>query len=189
MLQMVICGALVRPQSAEAIGQPKHKISLKEELAILADWRFDLFIINNYLFNFGSLILFVFISDYAMVRGTTSAEGMSLISIVGISNAVGRVFNTLLSLCKIVNRTPIYLVTCSLSGVSICLLTIGSSVARPFLLLATFCALYGSLFGIQLGNLAIVTNRLAGMERLNTAYGIVMMLDGIGAATGPPCAG
>lgn len=166
-----------------------HKITLRQELSILTEWRFCLFLLNNYLFNFGSLIIFVFVSDYAVIRGLSSREGMYLISVVGVSNAVGRLLNTLLSVCKIANRTPIYIVSCSLSGVSVCLLTLPASSDSCLLMLASFCALYGVLFGVQLGNLAIVTHTLAGLQRLNTAFGVVMMLNGAGAATGPPCAG
>ena len=164
-------------------------MNMKHELSVLTNWKFNLFLLNNYLFNFGSLIIFVFISDYASLKGMTGQQGTYLISLMGITNALGRLFNSLFSVCNC-NRAYVYVLSCTLSGVSVCLINLPLDNSKfCFHLKAIFCAVYGVLFGVQLGNHAIVTQMLSGLGSLNTAFGITMLLNGLGAITGPPVAG
>ncbi|XP_067945090.1 monocarboxylate transporter 3-like [Watersipora subatra] len=188
MLQMVVCGVIMvdLPKPSPIITSNSKKV---QPLSILTNWKFNLFLANNYLFNFGSLILFVFISDFAELQGLSRKQGSCLISVIGISNSLGRATNSLLGVFTW-NRTILYIISCSLSGISICLINLPLACPNPcFFNLAISCAAYGLLFGIQLGNQAIVTDIISGVERLNSAFGISMLLNGVGAISGPPVAG
>lgn len=185
-MQLVICGALLRdPPKVEE----EKEISTKEHFSLFMDWKFLLFLLNNFLFNFGSLIVFVLIADFAKVRGLETHSGVYLISTVGISNTIGRALAAVFGACEC-NRTYLYIVTCILSGIAVTLLTLPMACPQPcYAVMVSCCASYGLFFGMQLANLAIVTNTLAGEQRINAAYGLVMLMNGGGAATGPPLAG
>ena len=185
-LQLVIFGALLRdpppPDYREEITSP-------DQVSLFKDWAFILFLLNNFLFNFGSLIVFVLIVDYAEFVGMTTYHGVYLISILGISNAAGRGLVAIFGMCDC-NSLILYLVTCVVSGVAICLVNLPiEGVTNRFYLVAVCCAVYGLFCGIQLANLAIVTSSLVSTRQLNTAYGVTMLMNGAGAATGPPFAG
>lgn len=189
LLQLTICGALMVDPPPSTNRKMGPASDMKRNLIALLNWRFNLFLLNNYLFNFGCLILLVFMSDYAELKGMTSQQGASLLSLIGICNGVGRVLNSLLNLCRC-NSSYIFITACTLSGVSVCFLNLPVDCSDMcFATTAVFCGAYGLLFGVQLGNLTIITHILAGVGNLNSAFGLAMLFNGAGAITGPPVAG
>lgn len=154
-------------------------------LSLLKDIKFIIFLINNILWNIGSLILLVVCIDYANSKGIAKEKGAVLVSTVGFCSLVGCILVALLAGHHKCNRFILFIISTSISGVAIGMYP--SSDA--FVALLSFSAIYGLFFGAQLGVIAVVTAELFGVERLTSAYGYLMFGNGAGALVGPPLAG
>ncbi|KAF6023189.1 hypothetical protein EB796_018522 [Bugula neritina] len=162
--------------------------TIKEQLTALCSWKFFLFWVSNSLFGFGSAIVFVFIPDYAEQKGLSYQQAVYILSTLGLCNAIGRLLNILLSLCRC-NHGNIYIISCTLSGICICLMNLDvSGSSNSFLALAITCSSYGLFYGIQLANVATVTSILSPQPFLNTAFGLTNLAAGVGTICGSPAA-
>jgi len=178
------------PNNASPIRRDQRpEFSFKEQFLVFCNWRFCLFLINNFLFSLGAVIVFVFLADYGEHKNLTEFQSVQLISVIGVSNAIGRLLNILLILCHC-NYSYAYIISCTLSGVAVCLMNLEPHKAEfQFLILVITCSFYGALLGIQIGNLAVITSYLTPENQLTTAYGLVMFFGGLGTIAGPPVAG
>lgn len=76
-----------------------------------------------------------------------------------------------------------------------CLLLCGFSMfAIPFATssytaLATLCAIFGVTFASSFSFTPIITSRLVEMDDFTLAYGLILLVQGIGSLVGPPLAG
>jgi len=188
ILQVAVAGFLI-DRTQTQIQNRKSNFTLKEQFASVCNWKFISFLANNFLFGLSMTIVFVFLPDYAELKGLTKIQAVYLVSIIGISNAVGRLLNIPISLCHC-NNGIVYAITCALSGVVVCVINIPvSENEKTFIFLAFACLMYGLMFGIQLANLVVVTNYLCPDRFLNFALGIAMMFNGTGSICGSPVAG
>jgi len=167
----------------------RSQLTIKKELSTLCNWRFNLILANCVLFGLGAGIVFVFLAEYGQQKGLSSFRAIYLISILGIGNAIGRFLNILTNLAQ-ANPVYVYIISCALSGVTVCLMNLKvSNLENCFYLLATTSALYGLLYGVQLANLAAVASCLSSEILLNSAFGLVSLFNGIGFIFGSPVAG
>lgn len=154
-------------------------------ISLIQDAKFMIFLLNNVLWNIGSLILLHLCADFALISGISKNNGAILISTLGGCSLLGRVAIAFLGSHKCCNRFMVFIVSTGLSGLAILLFP----VYRNMFAFASWTAVYGLSFGIQLGVLAVVTAELFGVERLTSAYGYLMFGNGAGAMLGPPIAG
>lgn len=189
-LQSVVFGALLRPLPIQQNNNKFHSsndfgIAQLCHLSLLRDLKFIVFLLNNILWNVGSLVLLVIMTAYAESQGVTRTNSALLVSLVGLFSTLGRVIIGVTAGHKRCSNFIVFVVSTTMTGVFIALFPSG----RDFLVLAIFSASYGLFFGLQLGVLAVVTTELFGVSRLTSAYGYLMFGNGTGALLGPPLAG
>ena len=155
------------------------------DISLLKDCKFMIFLVNNILWNIGSLILLVICTDFAYKRGIEKNKGAILVSTVGLCSLIGRVLVAFLASHNKCNRFIVFILSTAVSGLAILLYPVHSS----FVSMLAFSAIYGLFFGSQVGVLAVVAAELFGVERLTSAYGYLMFGNGAGAMLGPPIAG
>jgi len=88
-------------------------------LALLRDVVFMMFAVSNFFTSLGYPIPYTFIPDNAKVLGLSSDQGSFVISIIGISNTVARVFLGIIS--QRINRLFLYNTCLVVCGLSMCL--------------------------------------------------------------------
>ncbi len=154
-------------------------------LALLKDIKFIIFLVNNILWNIGSLILLVICTDFAYQHGCTKNQGALLVSAIGLCSLIGRVVVALLGGHRRVNRFYIFIISTAVSGFAIGLYPVNTGYGA----MLSASAIYGLAFGTQVGVLAVVTVELFGVQKLTSAYGYLMFGNGTGAMLGPPIAG
>lgn len=190
-LNCCVLGAMLCPvtlwtkEYEEKSQPPKATLSALFNISLLRDPKFVIFLLNNILWNIGSLILLVICTDYAWHRGIPKDKGAVLVSTVGFGSLIGRVLIALGASHPRCNRFLVFVVSTAISGVAISFYPVHDS----FMWLVICSATYGLFFGFQLGVLAVVTSELFGVERLTSAYGYLMFGNGAGAMMGPPIAG
>jgi len=78
------------------------------DFRLLLDVVFILFIISNFFTGFGYIIPFVFLPNRGRVLGFDSSQSSWLVSMLGISNIIGRVVTGLIANLKCVNKLAFY---------------------------------------------------------------------------------
>lgn len=187
-LQNVVAGFLII-STKKASQNRRSTFTIKEQFLSLCNWRYNLLVLNIFLYSIALTVVFVFVTDYAELKGVSDMKAVYLVSIIGISNALGRLLNIPISFCN-VSPGYIYVISCIFSGVAVCLMNIRSdSIDECFSILAVACACYGLGYGVQHANLTIVANCLTSDAFLNTGFGFAMLFSGGGVITGSPVAG
>lgn len=118
---------------------------LKEmmDCGLMVDLIFQLFAISNLLTSIGLCVPYVFLPNRATMMGMTVSEGAFLISIIGISNTIGRIVFGFLADFKWVNRLMLYNTVLVLCG--ICSLL--SALCFNYPLMAAYAASFGLFIG------------------------------------------
>lgn len=74
----------------------------------------------------------------------------------------------------------------SVCGVSILLIPLAT---WSYVLLLILCAIFGITFGSSFSFTPMITSRLVDMDDFTVAYGLILLVQGIGSLVGPPLAG
>ena len=128
---------------------------------------------------------FVYLPDMAAIRGVEINDANFLISIIGISNTVGRVAAGWISDFEWVNSLLVTNLAIFFSGVCVFVLPWCQSYTSYIiiaLLFGVFVAAYISLTSIVLVD-------LLGLDNLTSAFGLLVLFRGASSMIGPPVAG
>ena len=134
------------------LNKPETKQKLKQfikdnvmDWELITDIIFVIFAISNFLTSLGFNTPFIYIIDQAVVSGIDTHRADSLLSIIGLSNVVGRIFFGLLSNIKSVNRMFVYIVVLVICGIA--------TSVEPFFTSYSGFVLYSIVFGCTSGNI------------------------------------
>lgn len=142
--------------------------------------------ISNILGMLGFYAPFVYLPNMAESRGIAREDANFLISLIGVSNTLGRVAAGWFSDFEWVNSLVVTNLAIFLSGVSVFALPFcGSdyaSYAVVALLFGLFVAAYVSLTSIVLVD-------LLGLDNLTSAFGLLVLFRGVSSMIGSPLVG
>ncbi|XP_043503785.1 monocarboxylate transporter 3 isoform X3 [Polistes fuscatus] len=177
--QQPLCPCLVLPDSF------KEALATMMDVSLLKDPVFLLIGISNVFGMAGLYVPFVYLVDAAILDGIESNSASFLLSIIGITNTVGRVA------CGYVADFP---QVDSLLLNNVCLIISTLAVAAT-----PFCHSYASyiamsiFFGIAISGYISLTSiilvDLLGLDKLTNAFGLLILFRGAAAIVGSPLAG
>ncbi|XP_064618464.1 monocarboxylate transporter 12-B-like [Liolophura sinensis] len=144
-----------------------------------------IYLISCLLVMIGFFVPFAYIPALAIELGIDSTRAALLVSILGITNTIGRIISGLLSDrswvdCVLVNNT-----TLIFGG----LITIAVPFLSTFLHLAIYAALYGLSISPFVSLRSVILVELLGLDKLTTAFGLVIFSQGVSSYLGSPIAG
>jgi len=142
--------------TAPAIGEDKSGSKNVMDFSLLWDVIFMLFAFSNLLTSIGFCIPYIYLPSRGQVMGFGMQRSAFLVSIIGISNTVGRIFFGYLADFKWVNRLLLYNSVLLLCGIT----SIASSLCVNYGLMAT----YAASFGLFIGKLLVVVSILPEMK-------------------------
>jgi len=153
---------------------------------IMMDPKFTLLAISNFFGFLGFYIPFVYLPSMAEANGNLESDSSAfLLSIIGISNTLGRILTGWLSDLSWVD--PLFVVNTALVLSSL------SVFSMPFLTDYISFAIISSLFGLfiaaYIALTSIVLVDICGIENLTSAFGLLTVFRGVSAIIGPPLAG
>ncbi|XP_011145465.1 monocarboxylate transporter 3 isoform X2 [Harpegnathos saltator] len=177
--QQPLCPCLVLPDSF------KEALATMMDMSLLKDPVFLLIGISNVFGMAGLYVPFVYLVDAAKLDGIESNSASFLLSIIGITNTIGRVA------CGYVADFP---QVDSLLLNNICLIISTIAVAAT-----PFCHSYAAyiimsiFFGIAISGYISLTSiilvDLLGLDKLTNAFGLLILFRGAAAIVGSPLAG
>lgn len=162
-------------------------MSLKQmcDFSLLKDTIFLMFVVSNFCTSIGFNMPFIFLTDRAVDEGISEGQAKWLVSIVGISNTVGRVLFGFMADRKGVNRLFLYNTALLICGVATALCPLCST----FPLLVVYACVFGLFIGVYVSLTSVVLVDLLGLELLTNSFGLLLMFQGISTLIGPPIAG
>ncbi|XP_067668826.1 monocarboxylate transporter 12-like [Haliotis asinina] len=155
------------------------------DFSVLKNYVCVLYVIVSFFAFLGHFNFVLFLPSYALTKGITKYNKAILVSICGLCDLAGRVLFGFLGDLNIIQRYKMK---------SICLILLGLNTAMfifadTFAWIAVHSALYGFFGGGYVGMIAVVLIDLVGLEEMSRVLGVVLLVQGIGAATGQPLLG
>ncbi len=131
--------------SSKCCGKTKQALSSMMDFSLMKDPVLQLMAWSNLLTSLGFCIPYIFLPDRAKLLGLRAGHGAFLISIIGISNTVGRVVFGFVADRKGVDRLMLYATVLTLCGLS----TMLQSFCVYYELLCLYAAAFGMFLGIS----------------------------------------
>ncbi|XP_004926683.2 monocarboxylate transporter 14 [Bombyx mori] len=141
----------------------------------------------------GTIIIFVwfivpyfYLAEHMTIKGYTEDDGALMLSLIGITNTIGMVGLGWIGDFPNVSIGNLYAVCLVLCGASVA--AIPPAVANYWVLAAIACA-FGLLFAASFTFTPSLLVKLVSLDDFTSAYGLVLLAQGIGHLIGPPLSG
>jgi len=152
---------------------------------LFADPIFVLACLINVLAMFALFLPFIFIVKLAESKGVPLAEGTNLLSVIGITNTVGRLAIGGASVIPWVNTIIVHNMSLVLMGVAL--------ILNQFCLNFISMSITAGAFGLGLAGFisltSVILSEMIGLQKLTNAFGLLTMFRGAAVIAGPPVAG
>ncbi|KAK6168443.1 hypothetical protein SNE40_020974 [Patella caerulea] len=154
-------------------------------VSILKNVPFLLICFGNIMAMIGFYVPFVYVVDRAIGLGIEPHKASFLLSIIGITNTIGRVLAGVLSdftkgRSLLINN--VFMLMCGIS-------TLLCPFCDTYVTLCIFTAVFGMCVGVYISLSSIILCDLLGLEQLTSAFGLLTLARGLSSAAGPPIAG
>ncbi|XP_021696903.1 uncharacterized protein LOC5565651 isoform X2 [Aedes aegypti] len=156
------------------------------DFSLFFEYKFCMMSISTLLLFIWYIIPYFYIPDYMLMYNFTEQDGANLISIIGITNTIGMVGLGWLGDQPWVNVSKTYAVCMFLCGVSIALMPL---VITSYWMMGVLSGLFGFTFASTFSFTPIILVRLVSLDDFTVAYGLCLLVQGIGSLIGPPLAG
>ncbi|XP_045199768.2 monocarboxylate transporter 7-like [Mercenaria mercenaria] len=155
------------------------------DFSVLRSFVVILFILVSFLLFFGHFNFILFMPPTAGSRGVSKYDTAYLVSITGICDLFGRVLVGVAGDLQFIARYKLMGLATLLCGFSI----FGFNLAQEYWLMAVFVGCYGFLGGCYVSINAPVLIDLVGLKLMPKVLGLVVFIQGLGAAVGQPVLG
>jgi hypothetical protein len=155
------------------------------DFSLLKSFTFILLCSSGVLVFIGLYTPFVYVVQKAKVMGIEEAERSNILLILGICNTVSRVITGLISDIPKVDVIVVQNVAAVLAGVATCLV----AVLNSFPLLCIYAAFFGVNIAAFIALRSIVMVEMLGLKKLNNAFGLTSLFQGIAVLIGSPMSG
>ncbi|XP_057375663.1 monocarboxylate transporter 14-like isoform X1 [Daphnia carinata] len=163
----------------------RKEISGLMDFSLMKDPVFLFLGVSNVFGMLGFYVPFVYIIDAATTKDIDEETAAFLLSIIGITNTVGRLISGYISDFPAVDSLFVTNVCIAVSGVAVFCVPFCSNYVG-FCIASGVFGLFSSAF-IALTSIVLVD--LLGIAQLTNAFGLLCLLRGVAAIVGPPLAG
>ncbi|KAH9529560.1 hypothetical protein DERF_003438 [Dermatophagoides farinae] len=170
-------------KSGEQMNEPSFCSGF--DLSLLKRPSFVLLALSGFLCLVGFFIPFIYLSDRAKLLGCSPDKCAFILSIIGIANTVGRVLCGWAADSR-VNALLLNNIALTVGGIA--------TIISPIVFNSYYSLIfYGSIFGVSVASFAtlrsVITAELLGLEKLTSAFGLLLLFQGLAVTIGSPIAG
>ncbi|XP_050404935.1 monocarboxylate transporter 12-B isoform X1 [Patella vulgata] len=176
---------LSKPVEGQQLLDSKTKASPMFDWKLLTNPVFLVFLTSTSVTNFAYPNVFIMVPSYGEEIGLDKSTSALMVSIIGISDLVGRIFFGWFSDLRLVPRKYEFMFTMGISGV----LSLILPFVKGYAALIAYCSTYGFFAGAYIALIAVVLVDTLGIENLSGAFGFVGFGMTIGLLGGPPIVG
>ncbi|XP_065222500.1 uncharacterized protein LOC135847046 [Planococcus citri] len=146
---------------------------------------FLLFAISNFLLYTWYDVPYIFLADYAVEQGYSKTNATYIISVIGILNMLGEIGYGWAGDRSWLSSRCIYAVSMALCGLFVALIPLVTSYEN----LCVISGGFGLLVAANYSLTSIILVETISLEKFTNAYGLLLLVQGIGNLVGPPIAG
>ena len=182
-------------QSADNTADDKHAtkggtkcfqfLSSLLDFSVIRSYIVMVMVAFSFLLFFGHFNFILFMPATASSRGVSHYHKAYLVSITGVCDLCGRLLIGLIGDLQLVERYKLFAASSIFCGLSI----LAFSFVRQYWLMAVCVGFYGFLGGCYVAITAPVIVDMVGMTRMPKVFGVVLFIQGLGAAFGQPLLG
>ncbi|KAH9504477.1 hypothetical protein Btru_062878 [Bulinus truncatus] len=154
-------------------------------VSILKDKRYWFVLAGNFSCMIGFYVPFVYVPERAILLGIDKEKAAFLLSIIGITNLVGRVLTGVVITFSRIDAVLVTIIALIVCGI----MTIVCPFCYNFESLAAVSAIFGLGVAAYISMCSILLCELLGVSKLTNAFGFVILFRGIACVIGPPMAG
>uniref|UniRef100_A0A224YTN2 Integral to membrane n=1 Tax=Rhipicephalus zambeziensis TaxID=60191 RepID=A0A224YTN2_9ACAR len=155
------------------------------DMELLKNPAFVLVCVSNIVGMMGFCIPFMYIADSAVLKGIDKDKAAFLLSLIGITNMIGRLIFGWLSDLPQINCLLLNNLSLCLSGIAVFILpfcyTYPTTVAT--------CMIFGLIVAAYILLTSIILVELFGLDNLTNSFGLLSLCRGAACMVGPPLAG
>ncbi|KAJ8316294.1 hypothetical protein KUTeg_006308 [Tegillarca granosa] len=167
---------------------PKSVVDTLQEMldiSLLKNFPFLMICLGNILAMSGFYVPFSFLVDRAILLGIDETQAAFLLSVIGITNTIGRILAGFLADLRHVDSLVLNNVAMVIGGVSLLL----EPFCLSYGLLITFASVYGLCIAAYISLTSIIICDILGLNKLTNAFGLLTLARGVSSIAGPPLAG
>lgn len=182
MFHVIVFGMFMKtkPMSSNATSK-----LFEIEKYLFFNWKFYLLCFESFCFGACSITTFSLINVIIMRNGLSLKTSTLLVSVIGVSNIVGRISAAVISHNHRTNRRALF--TCMSLFVAMSTFFIPS--CYNFASFAVTLTIFGISYGARISQVSGVLIDTFGMDKLSGMIGYYLCAGGAGALSGPPVAG
>nr|XP_014092296.1 uncharacterized protein LOC106618876 isoform X1 [Bactrocera oleae] len=156
------------------------------KFSLFADAKFTLFNLSILFLFIWFMIPYLYLPEYMKIHGYEATDSAHIISVIGIAQTIG-----MIGLGYVGDRSWMNVNICY----SACMVVCGIAVLLMPLLVSTYvglllaCIAFGFTFASSYSLTPSICVRIVNLDDFTCAYGLVLLVQGVGMIVGPPIAG
>lgn len=155
------------------------------DFSLLSRPTFLLLALSGSLTMIGFFVPFMYLIDRAVVSGVAPEKGAFILSVIGVTNTLGRLFSGWVCDQPKVKALVINNVALIVGG----LVTAFNPLLNTYSLLLAYGAVFGFAIACFAALRSVITAELLGVEKLTNAFGLLLLFQGVASILGAPLAG
>ncbi|XP_059620166.1 uncharacterized protein LOC132264105 [Phlebotomus argentipes] len=156
------------------------------DFSLFKDPKFFIFNLSSFFLFIWFIIPYFYITEHLKKYNFPEEDAANLIAVIGIFNTLGMVFLGWVGDQPWLNVNKAYAFCLVLCGSSVCLMPV---VGDNYAALIALAVLFGITFASCFSFTPIILVRLVDLDEFTCAYGLVLLVQGVGSLIGPPLAG
>uniref|UniRef100_A0A1B6DPH3 Major facilitator superfamily (MFS) profile domain-containing protein n=1 Tax=Clastoptera arizonana TaxID=38151 RepID=A0A1B6DPH3_9HEMI len=155
------------------------------DISLLQSPTFLLLCISGFITMMGFFVPFMFLQSRAVKGGMDNSTAQWLISVIGITNTVGRIGCGIITSLPQIDALTITNIALTVGGLATIFSGVSLSVNYQF----AYAAIFGFAISCFASLRSILIVDLVGLEKLTNGFGLLLLFQGVAAAIGSPLAG
>ncbi|XP_017460694.1 PREDICTED: monocarboxylate transporter 14-like [Rhagoletis zephyria] len=156
------------------------------DLSHFADMKFTLFNISILFLFIWFIIPYLYLPEYMKIHGYETSNSAQLISVIGTAQTFGMITLGYLGDRPWMNVNICYAACMVVCGISVLLMPF---LVSTYSLLLLSCVIFGFTFASSFSFTPSICVSIVDLEDFTCAYGLVLLVQGVGMIAGPPIAG
>lgn len=165
--------------------QMKKLLKTMVNRSVLTHPMFILFVVSNFIFFFWGDIPYIYIVDQSVQKGVPQHKASYLLSVFGLVSTFGQIVFGFVGDRMHKQLTIVYAISTLISGLSIILMPL----CTDYVFLSVTSAIFGFFSSANNSLCTILLVDYLGLDNLTSAYGLMLLYQGIANLLGPPVAG
>lgn len=167
---------------------PKPIVDVMSEmldLSLLSNGAFLCICLGNMFAMIGFYVPYAYLVDRAVLAGIGKEQASYLLSVIGITNTVGRIISGIVADLKFVDSLMLNNVAMLVASLAVMVIPFCSTY--PLLVIAAL--VFGLMTAVYVSLTSVILCDLFGLDKLTNAFGLLSLARGISSTVGPPIAG